>query len=175
MEMIIVMLFFSVSGAVCVQLFTKAHLISESSINLNKATLYAQSVAELFQGYDGDVDEMGKDTALPSIVIGDSDNPDYNRLLILFDKDWNLLQSPAVDISSGTAAFILIADIEKMQAAAVYADTEFASKLSDDQMAIKCVINVLDVRNEDSITQSTNVINGTSIYTLETDIYIGHE
>ncbi len=51
MEMMISILFFSIAAGVCVQVFAKAHLISENAANLNMASGAASSAAEaLSQG-----------------------------------------------------------------------------------------------------------------------------
>ncbi len=58
MEMILSVLFFSLSSAVCIQLFVKSHLISQQSVDLNRAVEYCQNVAEAFYGCNGDLTEM---------------------------------------------------------------------------------------------------------------------
>lgn len=58
MELILAILFFSLSGSVCVQLFIQAHTISNDSVVLNHSILQAQNIAETFYGCNGDVDEM---------------------------------------------------------------------------------------------------------------------
>ena len=58
MELILAILFFSLSGSVCVQLFIQAHTISNNSVVLNHSILQAQNIAETFYGCNGDTDEM---------------------------------------------------------------------------------------------------------------------
>ncbi|MDE5910576.1 MAG: hypothetical protein K2H52_17875 [Lachnospiraceae bacterium] len=58
MEMILSVLFFSLSSAVCVQLFVKSHLISQQSVDLNCAVEHCQNVAEAFYGCNGNLDDM---------------------------------------------------------------------------------------------------------------------
>lgn len=58
MELILSILFFSLSSAICVQLFVKSHLISQKSVSLNHAIELCQNVAEAFYGCNGNVDEM---------------------------------------------------------------------------------------------------------------------
>ena len=50
-ELIIAILFFALSSAICVQLFAKAHLISQKSSNVTMAINCAQTAAELVQRY----------------------------------------------------------------------------------------------------------------------------
>lgn len=58
MELILSILFFSLSSAICIQLFVKSHLISQQSLDLNHALEDCQNVAEAFYGCNGDIDEM---------------------------------------------------------------------------------------------------------------------
>lgn len=51
MEMIIAILVFSVSAAVCIQIFVKAYLTSEETQTLNSSVTLCTSAAELFYGY----------------------------------------------------------------------------------------------------------------------------
>lgn len=58
MELIIAILFFSVSSAICVQLFVQSHLTSKDSVELNHAVEWCQNVAEAFYGCDGNTEDM---------------------------------------------------------------------------------------------------------------------
>ena len=51
MELIVVIFFFSLTAAVCLQVFVKAHVIGENTTNLNNAVLYAENTGELFYEY----------------------------------------------------------------------------------------------------------------------------
>lgn len=58
MELILAILFFSLSAGFCVQLFVRAHILSNESVVLNHSILWAQNMAETFYGCNGDVDEI---------------------------------------------------------------------------------------------------------------------
>jgi len=58
MELILAILIFAIAGAVCIQIFVKAHLISEKTQILNQSVTLCESAAELFYGYDGDLSQM---------------------------------------------------------------------------------------------------------------------
>ncbi|HOO28467.1 MAG TPA: hypothetical protein PLU43_08375 [Lachnospiraceae bacterium] len=58
MELIITILFFSIAGAVCMQLFVKAHTISEKTKELNHAVTAAQGFAEVMRGTDGSIESI---------------------------------------------------------------------------------------------------------------------
>lgn len=47
-------MFFALSGAVCVQLFTKAHTINELTENKSNAVKIAQDLCEYFHHFSGD-------------------------------------------------------------------------------------------------------------------------
>lgn len=52
MELIILILFFSIASAICVRLFVSAHLDSLESAALNRAVLAAQSAVEVYKNAD---------------------------------------------------------------------------------------------------------------------------
>lgn len=54
MELIIVILFFALTSAVCMQVFVKAHTIGKKTEGTNYAVLWADNAAECFYAYDGD-------------------------------------------------------------------------------------------------------------------------
>ncbi len=58
MEMIVSVLIFSISAAVCVQIFAKAYILSENTQDLGNAVSICTSAAELFYGYRGDLSKI---------------------------------------------------------------------------------------------------------------------
>lgn len=58
MELMISILFFSLSSAVCIQLFVKAHTINTDTENKSNATLIAQDISELFHHVNGDREQL---------------------------------------------------------------------------------------------------------------------
>ena len=58
MEIIISILFFALSSAVCIQLFVKAHLLGAETIEQNKSIMWAQNLAELFTECEGNPDQI---------------------------------------------------------------------------------------------------------------------
>ena len=82
MELIIAILFFSLTGAVCIQLFVKAHLISRSTIELNHAIVQAQNLAEIWLSADA----------------AEQPAPLY------FDDDWNPCTQASSEAAGYTAA-----------------------------------------------------------------------
>lgn len=60
LELIIVILFFSMASAVCVRFFVKAHTISRDTTNLNMAVNQVSAYAELFLSEPDFVVELSK-------------------------------------------------------------------------------------------------------------------
>ncbi len=58
MELILSILFFSLAGVVCVQMFVYSHTVSQDSVKLNHAVEWCQNVAEAFYGCEGNQTEM---------------------------------------------------------------------------------------------------------------------
>ncbi len=57
MEMIIVILFFSICAAICVNVFAKARVTSDSSRELNNAAIRSSNIAEVYKAADGDLQQ----------------------------------------------------------------------------------------------------------------------
>jgi len=56
LELLLVILFFSIASAVCVELFVKSYTLSEKSMHLNTSVLCAENIAELFLASDSGMD-----------------------------------------------------------------------------------------------------------------------
>lgn len=80
MELIAVILFFSLSAAICLKVFTEAKLISDNGRNIGKATAIIQSCAEVYKSVGGNINETAE--------ILDADIND-NRLELYYDGNWN--------------------------------------------------------------------------------------
>lgn len=106
MEMIIVILFFSLSGAVCLRLFVKAHLLSKDTVATNHALICAQSLAESFLSTESDSESLAQ--LFPDATVT------KQGLLIGYDEDWAscnpdgavYLASLVYDNDLGTAGLI---------------------------------------------------------------------
>lgn len=60
MELIIVILFFALTSAVCMQVFVKAHDTAQSTEGMNNAVLWADNAAECFYEYGSDYESIEK-------------------------------------------------------------------------------------------------------------------
>lgn len=91
MELILSILFFALTAAVCLQLFVKAHVLSQDTINLNHAVTEAQNFAEVFLAGDGSLRRF-PDYFIDQLTP-DSCSYDDSGILcsftLFYDKDWN--------------------------------------------------------------------------------------
>lgn len=115
MELIIAILFFALASAVCIQLFAKAHLLGQTTMEENHSLLMTQNMSEIFLGlipqHYGDSTENFKEQMLSLLSedetlhpIGISHLPDSSLLsalpegrstadfciILSFNKDWEV-------------------------------------------------------------------------------------
>lgn len=84
MELILAILFFSITSAVCVQFFIKSHLLSQDSRILTQAVSECSATAEICSTSDGiDVAIKQLSDIYPYIKISETDN----TAIIYFDSD----------------------------------------------------------------------------------------
>ncbi len=82
MELIIVILFFALTSAVCMQVFVKAHLIAEDTGSMNQAILAANNAAECFF-------EFSDDTKMVESVMSESFHSTDYTYNLSFTEDEN--------------------------------------------------------------------------------------
>ena len=82
MELIIAILFFSLASTVCIQLFVKAHLLTEKSVNINQSILWTQNLAEGFLNSGGDLAGMKE-------LFDEKSELGEDHISLYFDNDWN--------------------------------------------------------------------------------------
>ena len=58
MEMIIVIFFFSICAAICVNIFANAKVTAEKSVTLNNAVMRSANLAEVYKSADGDMEKI---------------------------------------------------------------------------------------------------------------------
>ncbi len=94
LELILVIFFFSLASAVCIQLFVKAHLTEQETKALNHAIPLAESAAEAFHSVSGNLEE------LRSLFPEGHLSEDGGSFQVFYDKDWH----PAED---GEGVYVL--------------------------------------------------------------------
>lgn len=85
MELIIVIFFFALTSAVCLQVFVKAHSVSENTKDLNEAILWADNAAEIFFEHGNDTETI---KGMLSEVFPKNGEASYN---LSFDSDDSFL------------------------------------------------------------------------------------
>ena len=83
LELLIIIAFFSVASAVCMQLFAIAHNNSTRSTSVQRAVINSTSVANAFKATNGDI------TILQNLIDGSTNN--NNQLVVNFTYDWNVI------------------------------------------------------------------------------------
>ena len=85
MELILTILFFSITSAVCVQLFVKSHLLSQESQVLTLAVNECSSVAEISRTADSISEALGliTDEYPENVVTSSSDN--HSEISLFYD------------------------------------------------------------------------------------------
>jgi hypothetical protein len=79
-ELIFVLLSFSVSAAVCIRLFAAAYDISQNSFDASGAVVCAQAAAETFKAIPGDPD---------ALRLRLSAQEEGSSLVVYYDAEWN--------------------------------------------------------------------------------------
>lgn len=88
MEMIVVILFFSLCAAICVHVFVNARETSQASYNLSCAVLAAQNVAECYKATGGDGERLvALLDALP-VLTSKQDTVESYGIQVTYDRHW---------------------------------------------------------------------------------------
>lgn len=114
LELLVVILFFSISAAVCLRMFTAARLAASYSDNVSLAVVQAQSAAECFKTARGDLADAASLLGAEATETG---------LIAYYDKAWEICgESDAVFTltltANGYEAHISVAD-EKTEYVAI--------------------------------------------------------
>lgn len=57
MEIIITIFFFMICSALCIKIFVSSHVLNEETTDINKATVMAESFADVFRSQGGDIEK----------------------------------------------------------------------------------------------------------------------
>lgn len=89
MEMIISILFFSITSAITVQLFVKAHNIDDQSVSLSQGSIILQNLAEVFRSCDGDFVQTSQQ--FDDLISEHKEN----CFLIYYNENWDASSHPS--------------------------------------------------------------------------------
>ena len=161
MELIVAILFFSLSAAVCVRLFTGAHLMAERTENLSSSVIWSQNLSESFTAMKGDLEKI-------SLLYPDAYLTE-DTLILFFDDNWE-----TVDETLSDASYEAILKVKIDSARNVYSDvTDYGVALKGDALIGR--IAVLDIRRESDVLM--DIPDDTSMVLLSNnvDLYLGKE
>lgn len=85
LELIIAIVFFALSSVICIQLFVKAHTLSQKNTELNMAVIQAQNAAEAFKAANGEPEKFAEFLNGPS---GGEANDGQYVCDLFFNSDW---------------------------------------------------------------------------------------
>ena len=110
MELIIVIMFFSLSAAICMQIFAQAKTKTDYSRNVTNAAFAAESIADMYKAKDGDLKAIAEKL--------DVDKKTENSLEIYYDNDWNT-------VSKNNAKFVIrVTETEEPSIAKAFIEVE---------------------------------------------------
>ena len=84
MELVIMVMFFSIAAAICMNVFASAQVTADDSANRSMAGIHAQSAVDCYKAVKGDLAECVE------ILGGVTDG---SVMYIFFDDKWNLCDS----------------------------------------------------------------------------------
>ena len=106
MEMITVILFFSICAAICVSAFAKARVTADSSRTLNDAVIQASNTAEAYKAADGDLQktaELINGAADSSMMAAEADTSGKEKLKVSYEDMTVILEKKDDGLADVTA------------------------------------------------------------------------
>ena len=113
-EILMTILFFSIAGAVCLQIYAKAHMIDKATTNSNSADEWVQNISESYYGCEADMSRIAaiyKDNN----ILPDSDN----RIMITFDSSWNRIDRSSKNAKASYVACLYEKEPQKYPSSGV--------------------------------------------------------
>lgn len=166
MELILVILFFAVAGSICVQIFVKAHLLSQSASDLNRALNLAQSAAAGLDASGGSLKDLA--VQFPEGTLADI--PDKNA-----GAEEHLTAGEISAADEGLAADESLAVDEHRSVFIVYYDSTWSPCGQEEASYILKVSGPALAQpgnlNEESVSVQQADDGGKEIYRLDLKIY----
>ena len=121
MEILLALLIFALTSAVCLQVFVTAHRIAAESDSLNRAVVAAQNVAECFKASNGDLSETarlitGEDVKLKDVESFGVTYDDYSFEIKKLAGSGGLVEGE-VSISDSSGKLIFSVPVTAMEVA----------------------------------------------------------
>lgn len=97
-ELIIVILFFSIASAICIQIFIKSHILSKRTTSSNHAMIWVQNVTEIFYSEHGDFNHLKEYFSTTDYRNFTSVIPEFisdydDAFAIQFDSNWEVINT----------------------------------------------------------------------------------
>lgn len=127
MELIVVIFFFALTSAVCLQIFVKAHNIAANAEALNHASLYATNIGEVFYSCEGDVDKFAGMIKRGN-VVGKISETETGKFEASYDADFN--------VTDEASKYSLVFTIDDSDTT-VYCDFKFIDTLTGDVLFVQ--------------------------------------
>lgn len=164
MELIVVILFFSLSSTVCIQLFVKSHLLGTETKDLNQGVLQLQNMAEVFLNSSGD-EELFKNYF--SLGMEPSEKNDHVSYYILFDQNYKTTQS------WDTCSYIALASFSSIDSFALTSFDYYIVPENTKESEFLSLFSKKDLNEkETSVTANSTFESDYKIYHLDVKKYI---
>lgn len=85
MELVLVIFFFSICAAICVNVFGSGQVMAKNSYNLSNAVMAARSAASCYKAADGDIQQ--------TIVLLDGQQ-NGTQCVVYYDQQWKQVEQP---------------------------------------------------------------------------------
>ncbi len=170
MELIVAIMFFSLSAAVCVRLFASAHILAEKTGNLENAIMWSQNLSEVFVSQKGDLEQIAGlyDTGYITYPSGENSS-ENGSLILIFNKDWEPMEKEL----SGASYEVILSTATK-DADEVYKDVN-TYNIALIGRAVTGDIAVFDLRGGTEILTEIPSDPEKIFYQSSIDVYIGEE
>ena len=169
MELIVAIMFFSLSAAVCVRLFSSAHFMSENTKNMSNATVWTQNLAETFESEKGDLSAIAKFYPEAYITYDHADTSMRSGAIVLFfDSNWDRIDSLP------DASYVAYLSITTKDASEVYKDVTDYNVALVGKAAVGDIA-VLDIRGIEDFSPDAVVEQERYIMSFSVDTYLGKE
>ena len=169
MELIVAIMFFSLSAAVCVRLFASAHIMSENTKNIANATIWTQNLAESFEGNKGNLSEIAKSFPYSHVTYDPHDTSMKDGAIVMyFDENWQTLDSLA------GASYVVYMNVITKDASIVYGDiTDYG--VTYEGKASTANVGAIDVRGIEEFEYELPEQYNSTILSFDVDHYLGKE
>ena len=169
MELIIAILFFSLSAAVCVRLFASAHILSESTTNLENAVMWSQNLSEAFVSEKGSLSSIAHlfPDGFVSRAYEESDTD--GSIILVFDDKWEPMENSLLN-----ASYEVIMTSRSAEASEVYSDVN-TYNVPLKGKAVTGRIAVYDIRGRESLFTDISDDGADAFHQLDIDVYVGEE